>query len=74
MQNHHLFVFLRTMKPEKQYKKHKSSKGERLHWSPLKKGAAMPVTEEMLHSRRISEKEIDARHRSLNGHLSLLVP
>ena len=62
------------MKPEKKYRTRRPSKGERLHWSPLKKKAALPVNEEMLQSHRVSEKEIDARQSLLNGQLSLLVP
>ena len=62
------------MKPEKKYKTRKPSKGQRLRWSPLRKGVAVPVNEEMLQSHRVSEKEIDDRQRLLNGQLSLLVP
>jgi hypothetical protein len=62
------------MKPEKKYKANKPSKGKRLHWSPLKKQSAVPVTEEMLQSRRVSESEIENRQRLLNGQISLLVP
>jgi hypothetical protein len=35
---------------------------------------AVPVTEEMLQSRRVSENEIENRQRLLNGQISLLVP
>lgn len=62
------------MNPEKKYRTRKPSKGERLHWSPLKKRETVRVTEEMLQSHLVSEKEIQARQRLLNGHLSLLVP
>jgi hypothetical protein len=62
------------MKPERKYKARRPSKGERLHWSPLKSGNVVPVNEEMLQSHRVSEKEIDARQHPLNGQLSLLVP
>jgi hypothetical protein len=61
------------MNPEKKYRVRKPSKGERLQWSPLKKGETVRVTEDMLQSHLISEKEIYARQRLL-GHLSLLVP
>lgn len=62
------------MNPEKKYRNRKPSKGKRLQWSPLKKGETVRVTEEMLQSHLVSEKEIHARQRLLNGHLSLLVP
>jgi hypothetical protein len=62
------------MKPAKKYKSHKPSKGERLHWPPLKEQSVMPFTEDMLQSRRISENEIQTRQRLLNGKTSLLVP
>jgi hypothetical protein len=53
---------------------HKPSKGERLRWSPLKKQSSVQVTDDMLESRRISEKEIQNKQRLLNGQLTLLVP
>jgi hypothetical protein len=68
------FVHLFSMKSEKKYKTHKPSKGERLHWLPLKKQNAVPLTEEMLQSRRVSENEKENRQPILNGKISLLVP
>jgi hypothetical protein len=68
------FVYLFRMKSASKYGTSKPSKGERLNWPSLKEASAMPVTEELLQSRQVSEKEIETRHRSLNGQLSLLVP
>lgn len=68
------FCIFVEMKAANKYRTNRPSKGERLHWSPLKDATVMPVTEEMLQSRRISEKEIQTRQRPLNGQISLLVP
>jgi hypothetical protein len=61
------------MKPAKKYKSSRPSKGERLNWPHLKDASAMPVTEEMLQGRQVTEKEIETRQR-FNGKISLLVP
>jgi hypothetical protein len=69
-----VLINLYPMKTQKNYNTYKPSKGERLHWPRLEKQNVVPVTEDMLQSRRISENEIENRQRVHNGKISLLVP
>ena len=54
----------------------KVTKGERLNWQPIQKGASVVLTPTMIQSRNITVMEIKTRQaQSYSGHqITLLVP
>ncbi|GGH82201.1 hypothetical protein HNQ91_005745 [Filimonas zeae] len=54
--------------------KDKLSKGERLHWKPLKEGITIRVSRDAVYGRFVSEHEIRNRQQGSGNSNNLLVP